>query len=86
MHQAVSADLGCCRCDHFYITSCYMGDTAAGGERGCDTSHRGGNPGFLDFTAPGTLRWGDYTGNRWVHVAGAAGPRSAAAADAGADH
>lgn len=28
-----------------------------------DVSHRGGNPGFLRLTSPGTLRWPDYVGN-----------------------
>ena len=48
------------RADAFYLASVFMGDTEAGGDRGCDCSHRGGNPGFVQFQAPGTLRWGDY--------------------------
>ena len=32
-------------------------------EGAADASHRGGNPGFVQVDAPGTLRWPDYDGN-----------------------
>ena len=52
-----------CRCDTFFLATCYTGSEDDGGSQGCDVSHRGGDPGFIDFQAPGTLRWADYDGN-----------------------
>ncbi|MFG3340270.1 pyridoxamine 5'-phosphate oxidase family protein [Glycomyces sp. NPDC048151] len=42
--------------DTFFVT------TLADG-KGVDTSHRGGNPGFVAVTGERTLTWPDYTGN-----------------------
>ncbi|MCC3765340.1 pyridoxamine 5'-phosphate oxidase family protein [Glycomyces sp. TRM65418] len=42
--------------DTFFITT-----RAAG--LGADTSHRGGNPGFIALTGDGGLTWPDYSGN-----------------------
>lgn len=45
------------------------GATAAAG---CDVSHRGGQPGFVQVAAGGaTLRWADYTGNDFFNTLGA---------------
>ncbi len=44
----------------------------AGREVGCDMSHRGGPPGFVQVSPDGaTLRWADYTGNDLFNTLGA---------------
>lgn len=53
-----------CRTDTIFLASCYYGDLEAGdGVVGCDVSHRGGPPGFVQVSGPGTLRFADYIGN-----------------------
>lgn len=42
--------------DTFFVTT-------ASGEGGVETSHRGGNPGFVRVTSPTELEWPDYAGN-----------------------
>ncbi|MFE9425057.1 pyridoxamine 5'-phosphate oxidase family protein [Kitasatospora sp. NPDC006697] len=37
--------------------------TTADGSGSPDTSHRGGNPGFVEVLGPNRLRWPDYSGN-----------------------
>ena len=55
---------GVCRTDTIFLASCYYGDLEAGdGVVGCDVSHRGGPPGFVHISGPGTLRFADYIGN-----------------------
>lgn len=49
--------------DTFFIAS------RAAGE-GADASHRGGMPGFVSVTGPRTLRWPDYSGNRFYMTLG----------------
>lgn len=50
-----------------------------GGEYGCDISHRGGQPGFVQVESPTRLRIPDYAGNSFfntlgnIHVSGTAG-------------
>ncbi|MFF4485061.1 pyridoxamine 5'-phosphate oxidase family protein [Streptomyces sp. NPDC001544] len=41
--------------DTFFLTTVHA--------RGADTSHRGGNPGFVHVTSPRELTWPDYPGN-----------------------
>ncbi|MGW2635421.1 pyridoxamine 5'-phosphate oxidase family protein [Streptomyces sp. NPDC001348] len=41
--------------DTFFVTTVHA--------HGADTSHRGGNPGFLRVTSPRELTWPDYPGN-----------------------
>lgn len=52
-----------CRLDTFHLASCYEGSEAEGGSNGCDISHRGGPPGFVQLQGEGTLVWADYVGN-----------------------
>ena len=46
-----------------HLASCYQGSEAEGGSQGCDISHRGGPPGFVQLQGEGTLFWADYIGN-----------------------
>lgn len=51
------------RLDTMHLASCYQGSEAEGGSQGCDISHRGGPPGFVQLQGEGTLFWADYIGN-----------------------
>ena len=67
-HAGVStADHNCwvCRCDTFFLASCAMEESlvSPGGSKGCDISHRGGDPGFIQVQDSGVLTWADYIGN-----------------------
>ena len=50
------------RADTFHLAICYMGSEEEGGTSGCDISHRGGPPGFVQLKGDGTLVWADYVG------------------------
>lgn len=56
--------------DTFFLTTVHPG--------GADTSHRGGNPGFVRVASPGELSWRDYPGNSMFLTLGnlAADPRA----------
>jgi len=51
------------RADTFFITSFHA-------ESGADTSHRGGNPGFVRSVDGNTLLWPDYNGNGMFQTLG----------------
>lgn len=51
------------RADTFFIASAHP-------EAGADASHRGGNPGFVEVSGPGLLRWPDYAGNSMFNTLG----------------
>jgi hypothetical protein len=51
------------RCDTLFVTSVHP-------ERGIDTSHRGGLPGFARVTSDGALRIPDYAGNSMFQTLG----------------
>ena len=55
--------LGVSRMDTMHLASCYEGSEADGGSSGCDISHRGGPPGFVQQRGDGELFWADYVGN-----------------------
>lgn len=62
-----------CRCDTFFLASCVMDEAqlAPGGSKGCDISHRGGAPGFIQVQESGVLTWADYIGNMTFTTLGA---------------
>lgn len=65
-HRVLCANLCACQCraDTLYLATCYFGDLQGGdGVQGTDASHRGGPPGFVQVSGPGTLRFADYVGN-----------------------
>ena len=39
-------------------------------ERGYDLSHRGGSPGFMKLSRPGTIRWPEFPGNSMFNTLG----------------
>ena len=51
------------RADTFFVTSAHP-------TRGLDTSHRGGNPGFVEVLDEKTLRIPDYQGNSMFNTIG----------------
>ena len=65
-----------CRCDTFFLASCVMDEAqlAPGGSKGCDISHRGGAPGFIQVQESGVLTWADYIGNMTFTTLGACLP------------
>ena len=63
--------------DTFFIASRIAGEAASAG---CDVSHRGGRPGFVQISDEGrTLTWPDYSGNSLFNTLGnlAANPEAA---------
>lgn len=63
------------RLDTMHLASCYQGSEAEGGSQGCDISHRGGPPGFVQLQGEGTLFWADYIGNYTFTSLGAQLPK-----------
>ncbi len=57
----------------FFVASYHEAepDDSAAVRAGCDVSHRGGAPGFVQIDAPGDrLRWGDFAGNNFFQTLG----------------
>ena len=52
------------RSDTLFLASCYEGPLEGGkGVQGCDISHRGGVPGFVQVKDRSVLSLADYIGN-----------------------
>ncbi len=63
IHMPLNQNPGC-SADTLFLATCWFGQPGEGdGVSGCDTSHRGGPPGFVQVSEAGTLQFADYVGN-----------------------